>query len=104
MYEEMVRGSAGNMPAAAFADLYSASWDLYQADQRREATELWARSLALLSTVDVYGLEAVKYMLHLRGVFPNTRLRAERKGPPLDAEAKRAIAELLENVKPWLRA
>ncbi len=110
LLDEMRRGSAGSMPASGFADLYAAVWDLWQAGRRSEATGLFAKTLLLITEVQVYGIESLKYVLHLRGVFPNwvTR-RAARSSPlvaaraPLDEPAKQALREALEFVRPHLR-
>jgi 4-hydroxy-tetrahydrodipicolinate synthase len=105
LYEEMLRGSAGSMPAAGFADLYSIAWDLFQNGRRREASEFFARCLLLISGVETYGVEAMKYVLHLRGVFPNYRCRkGGGKGGAFDAAAQQSIREMLEHLKPHLRA
>ncbi|MFN7925271.1 MAG: dihydrodipicolinate synthase family protein [Bryobacteraceae bacterium] len=105
LYEEMLRGSAGSMPAAGFADLYSISWDLFQQGRRRESSEFFARCLLLISEAETYGVDSLKYILHLRGVFPNYASRkGAGKGGEFDAAAKQSISELLEHSRPHLRA
>lgn len=104
MYEEMLRGSAGSMPAAGFADLYSIAWDLFQQGRRREAAEFFSRCLLLITEVETWGVDSLKYVLHLRGVFPNYASRkGAGKGGEFDAHAKQSIAELLEHLRPYLR-
>ena len=110
LYDEMLRGFAGSMPAASFADLYSVAWDLYHAGQKKKAAEEFSRALLLITEAETYGVESLKYMLHLRGVFPTYSVRKglsggpAGKGVPFDDGAKRAVRELLEHLKPHLRA
>ena len=102
LYEEMVRGSAGTMPAAGFGDLYASAWELFQDGKRREAAEYCARALLLVSSMETWGTQASKYVLHLRGVFPNWKMR----GPAgeFDGYAQQTIREMLVAMKPYLRA
>ena len=106
LYEEMVRGSAGTMPAAGFVDLYASAWDLFEDGKHREAAEFCARASLLIAPMETWGLEAAKYVLHLRGVFPNWNIR--RTGPSRSGEfddlARQAIAEMLDSMKPYLRS
>ncbi len=107
LYEEMVRGSAGTMPAAGFGDLYASAWDLYQAGKHREAAEFCARASLLISSMETWGTQASKYVLHLRGVFPNWKIRGGggvTRGGEFDAYAQQAIREMLDAMSPYLRA
>jgi len=103
LIDEMFRGSAGSMPAASFADLYVLVWESWQAGRRKEAMERYGRTLLLITEVEQYGIESFKYILHVRGVFPAyaTRRRTSR---PLDDDGKRALREILDYLKPHLRA
>jgi dihydrodipicolinate synthase/N-acetylneuraminate lyase len=105
LYEEMVRGSAGTMPAAGFGDLYVPAWEHFQNGDRQQAAEYCGRALLLISSMETWGIDACKYVLHLRGIFPNWKVR--RTGPgrsgEFDEQAQRAIREMLEAVKPYLR-
>jgi len=105
LYEEMVRGSAGTMPAAGFGDLYASAWDLYHEGRRREAAEFCARALLLISSMETWGTQASKYVLHLRGVFPNWKTRGggQGRGGEFDDYARQAIREMLETMGPYLR-
>lgn len=105
LYEEMVRGSAGTMPAVGFADLYVSAWDLFEQGHRKEAAEYCARALLMITSMETWGIEALKYVLHLRGVFPNWKVRRPggAKGGEFDDPAKQAIRETLEVVKPYFR-
>ena len=69
LIEEMRRGFSGSMPAAPFADLYAATWDLWHAGKCNEALEMHAMTLLILTEMTNYGFEAMKYLLCLRGVF-----------------------------------
>jgi 4-hydroxy-tetrahydrodipicolinate synthase len=100
LFDEMVRGVAGNMPAAAWADLYAGAWDAFEGGKKKKAAELCAQSIFLVAEAEAYGLEAVKYILELRGVFPNSKVRkGGGKGGPLDDNAKRSIREMVDQVK-----
>jgi len=118
LMDEMERGFAGSMPAASFADLYAAAWDAWQAGKRREAMDTFSRAAMLIHAIGPYGLEALKYILCLRGVFRTWRTREAARGPArpgedlaglgarsrLDETAQRVLREMLEAAKPYLRA
>jgi 4-hydroxy-tetrahydrodipicolinate synthase len=107
LIEEMIRGFSGSMPAAGFADLYAASWDLWHEGKRREAVDLFGKAAILIEEVMVYGAESLKYILCLRGVFKTygTRERGKTAGRAhLDDGAKKALAQILDVMKPYLRA
>jgi dihydrodipicolinate synthase/N-acetylneuraminate lyase len=106
MIEEMMRGFSGSMPAAGFADLYAAAWDLWHEGKQREAVDMFGKAAVLIEEVLVYGTESLKYILCLRGVFKTYRTREKAKAgrTQLDAGAKKALAEILDLMKPYLRA
>jgi dihydrodipicolinate synthase/N-acetylneuraminate lyase len=107
LIDEMRQGFSGSMPAASFADLYATTWDLWQAGRHREAMEMHGRTLLILTEVDVYGLESLKYILYLRGVFKAygvRRLAGAPAVPPLSEEGKLGIRNALDYLKPYLRA
>jgi dihydrodipicolinate synthase/N-acetylneuraminate lyase len=108
LIEEMIRGFSGSMPAAGFADLYAAAWDLWHEGKRREAVDMFGKAAILIEEVLVYGTESLKYILCLRGVFKTygTRERAKSTGRAahLDEGAKKALAGILDVMKPYLRA
>lgn len=119
MLDEMHRGSAGTMPAAPFADLYAQVWDLWQAGKKKQATEMFGRTLLLCIEVMNYGLDAVKYVLELRGVFVTHHVRrrplpkgAVVPGPGsgvdqrtvLDQEGMEYFQELVKLMKPYFKA
>jgi len=54
--------------------------------------------------VQAYGIESLKYLLYLRGVFPSYRVRAKDAAVPLDESGKKTLGEMLQFVKPFLKA
>jgi hypothetical protein len=114
MIDEMNRGFYGTMPAASFADLYATAWNLWQEGKQNEAMEMFGRASMLISEITVYGIESLKYILQLRGVFPNSRTREKRNnaqsaasiglGGALDEKGKEIIRRMLGELKPWLKA
>ena len=117
LVDEMRRGFSGSMPAAPFADLYAQTWDLWHAGRHTEAMAMQARTLLILQEMLSHGPESLKYILHLRGVFPNYKVRTRQSpGYPtpkpgaagdtmtLDDEGKQALRETLEFLKPYLKA
>jgi 4-hydroxy-tetrahydrodipicolinate synthase len=106
MLDELMRGFSGTMPAAPFADLYAAAWDLWQSGGKRDAVDMFGRAAILIQEINAYGMESIKYLLCLRGVFKNYRTR-EKPGSSrasLDETSKRNLRELMSLMKPHLRA
>jgi 4-hydroxy-tetrahydrodipicolinate synthase len=120
LVDEMRIGSWGCMPVAAFADLYAATWDLWHQGKHKEAMDMHARTLLLLTEAGVYsGTEPFKYILYLRGVFKTYGVRkasasgfaaaakaaAAGTGPdrPLDEAGKQSIKEVVDYLKPYFR-
>ncbi len=102
MIDEMKRGFSGTMPAASFADLYATAWDLWQEGKQKESMDMFGRASMLIGEVGVYGIESLKYILQLRGVFQTYRTR--EKPNNLDENGKELIRQMLSYVKPWLTA
>ncbi len=116
----MRRGFSGSMPAAPFADLYAQTWNLWHEGKHAEAMAMHARTLLILTEMLSHGPESVKYILYLRGVFQNYRLRTrqspgfpsaakvaaggDRNETFLDEGGKQALRETLEYLKPYLKA
>lgn len=118
LIDEMYRGTSGTMPAASFADLYASVWDLWQAGSRKEAMELFGKTLLLITEVQVYGIASLKYVLQLRGVFRNHVVRSVPAGSrsaallaaggletraQLDDKAKEILAQMVDYAKPYFR-
>lgn len=101
LIEEMSRGSAGTMPAASWVDLYVRVWDLWHAGHRHEAMDMFSKALLLITRARAHGLPALAYVLHLRGVFPNWKVR-NPKLRPLDAQAKSNLEATLDFLRPYL--
>jgi 4-hydroxy-tetrahydrodipicolinate synthase len=80
LIDEMFRGTSGTMPAASFADVYASVWDLWHAGKHKEAMDLFGKALLFITEVQVYGIESLKYILQLRGVFKTHTVR--RTGGP----------------------
>lgn len=103
LIDEMLRGFSGTMPASPFADVYAKAWDLWHEGKRREAVEIFGNAAVLIQEVTTYGMESTKYLLCLRGVFRNTRVRRPEKNH-LDETGKRVLREMLDLMKPYLTA
>lgn len=114
LIDEMRRGFSGTMPAASFADLYATAWNLWHSGKEAEAMEMFGRVSMLISAVTTYGIESLKYILELRGVFKNHNVREGKNNPQsaasiglggrLDDGGKQVIRQMLDYVKPWLKA
>ncbi|MCE5309850.1 MAG: dihydrodipicolinate synthase family protein [Acidobacteriales bacterium] len=104
LLDELKRGASGSMPAAAFVDIYASVWRLWQAGKRREAMDLFGKALLLITEVQAYGIESLKYILQLRGIFPNHAVRSGKGSAPLDESGKQTLRDILEFVKPYLKA
>ena len=100
--DDLARGAVGNMPAAGFADLYVAAWQDWTAGKRDEAMEMFAKTLLLIADAQAYGVAGQKYILQLRGVFPNSKCRGDATA--LDDEAKEAIRRTVSYTQRWFRS
>ncbi len=96
MLDELARGSSGSMPAASFVDLYAQLWNEWNAGRREKAMEDMARISLLVNQFNAFGMPSIKYILYLRGVFPNWRCRGKSEDPHFDAEAQRSMRETWE--------
>ena len=56
------------------------------AKAREKAMEDLSRISLLVNQLGAYGLPSLKYILHLRGVFPNWRCRGKEDDSHFDAE------------------
>ena len=114
LIDEMRRGFSGTMPAASFADLYATAWDMWHEGKQKEAMEMFGRVSMLITEVSVYGIESLKYILELRGVFKTHHTREKTNnaqsapsiglGGRLDEPGKEVIRQMMNYVKPWLKA
>jgi 4-hydroxy-tetrahydrodipicolinate synthase len=100
MYE-MRAGSDGNMPNAAYADIYARIWDLFQAGDERQALDLYSKTL-LLTNLRQHIPATPLYIMQKRGVF-KTILSRQSEVRLTPAEI-REIEFNFEALKPYLRA
>lgn len=106
MIDELLRGASGSMPAAGPADLYVRAFGLWEKGKQREAALAFARAAVFVPEFEQYGIEGLKYLLVLRGVFSNHVVRGPRNGDvgavatktKLDDAGKRALRLLWEGV------
>ncbi len=75
LIDEMMRGVAGNMPASGWVDLYVRVWDHWHAGRRDEALEVFSKIMLFVTQATAHGFQSLSYVLHLRGIFPNDRIR-----------------------------
>ncbi|MGD1096847.1 MAG: dihydrodipicolinate synthase family protein [Bryobacteraceae bacterium] len=102
--DELARGAVGNMPAASFADLYVAAWQQWNSGKRDEAMDTFSKTLLLIVQARAYGVPGQKYMLQLRGVFPNSKCRVVPETVVFDDDAKEAIRRTMAHNKRWFKA
>jgi len=106
MIDELLRGASGSMPAAGPADLYTKAFVLFERGKQKEAALAFARAAVFVPEFEQYGIEGLKYLLVLRGVFPNHVVRAPRNADvgavatktKLDEAGKNALKLLWEGV------
>jgi 4-hydroxy-tetrahydrodipicolinate synthase len=102
LLDDLARGAVGNMPSSCFADLYVAAWHDWVNGKRDEAMDVFGKTLLLIADAQAYGMAGQKYILQLRGVFPNTKCRGDT--PVLDDEAKEAIRRTVAYTQRWFRS
>jgi dihydrodipicolinate synthase/N-acetylneuraminate lyase len=77
MITELERGFSGACPYTSLADVFAASFDLWQKGQKREAFDMFGRIQAFASITPISSLD----ILIARGVFkPGTKNRATQSG------------------------
>lgn len=103
LIDEMARGTAGSMPAASIADLYTQVWDHWHAGRQAKALDLMGLVLLFVTEMQVYGIASLKYILELRGVFPNHAVRGQEK-VALDAKGREVLARLVEHARPHFKS
>ena len=92
------------MPAAGFADLYVASWQAWKAGKPDEAMDAFSRTLLLISDAQAYGVAGQKYILQLRGIFPNSKMpRKAAATTVFDDDAKEAIRRTVSYAERWFK-
>ncbi len=103
LIDEMARGSAGNMPAASWVELYVSAWELWHAGRVGEAIDMFAKAMLFITQAQAYGLASLSYVLHLRGLFHNWKVRNPNQRP-LDEPSQEALRRTYEHVKPYFVA
>jgi dihydrodipicolinate synthase/N-acetylneuraminate lyase len=101
LFYEMRVGADGNMPNAAYADVYAQIWDLFQAGQQRKALDLYSKTL-LLTNLRQQIPGTPLYLMKKRGVFKNIVSRQQEIR--LTPEEIEEIEFNFEMLKPYLRA
>ena len=72
--------------------------------KRHETLEAFGRALLLITDAQAYGVPGQKYILQLRGVFPNSRCRADAGAATVfDDEAREAIGRAVGYAQRWFR-
>lgn len=110
LIDEMMRGFAGSMPAASFADVYASAWNLWQSGKRREAVDEFGAAAILIHELAAYP-EAMKYILYCRGVFktyqsrpaPSIAKSAPASDAKLDEKSKKILRDMLDLMQPHLK-
>jgi 4-hydroxy-tetrahydrodipicolinate synthase len=102
--DDLARGAVGNMPASGFADLYVASWKAWKNGKQDEAEDMFSKTLLLIEDAQTYGVPGQKYILQLRGIFPNTRTRRDPGATVFDDDARKAIERTVAYTKRWFKA
>jgi len=95
LLNERARGAVGCIPACEFCDVIQRVWDLMDASQTVQAEELFERLLPGIVLEGLLGMAYSKEIMIRRGVFKNTRMRAQTR--PLDE------ADMLKIDRVWTR-
>lgn len=103
LIDEMLRGAAGNMPAAGWVDLYVQVWDHWHAGRRDKALDVFSKIMLFVTQATAHGFQSLNYVLQLRGIFPDDRIRGVEQRR-LDAQARKALRLTYEHVKPYFTA
>jgi dihydrodipicolinate synthase/N-acetylneuraminate lyase len=120
LIDEMRIGFSGSMPAASLADLYVQTYQLYQEGKTSDAQAMHQRTLTALNQMLDYGMEGMKYVLHVRGVFKSYAARKPKTQSftsaasivaggkpaalPVDDKGRKALDEMVQSLKPYLLA
>jgi hypothetical protein len=84
--------------------LYVAAWQQWNSGKRDEAMDTFSKTLLMIVQARAYGVPGQKYMLQLRGVFPNSKCRAASETVVFDDDAKEAIRRTMAYNKRWFKA
>ena len=100
MMTEHARGSKGVIHACEFTDLIQRVWDLLEAQELKEAGDLFEILLPSLDLEGLMGMAYAKEIMVRRGVFKNARMRMESR--PLDHSDFHEIDRTWERISPFL--
>ena len=103
LIDEMMRGVAGNMPASGWVDLYVQVWDHWRAGRQEQALNIFSKIMLFVTQATAHGFQSLSYVLRLRGVFPNDRIRGADQRR-LDDKAREALRLTYDHVKPYFNA
>ncbi len=96
-YEELARGAAGIMTGFAYQEILAHTYELFEAEKKREAQEYFFRYLPLIrfeAQLGVGGMGIRKEVFKLRGVIPSSHVRFP--APALDEETLGELEELVD--------
>ncbi|MCL6511262.1 MAG: dihydrodipicolinate synthase family protein [Anaerolineae bacterium] len=97
---EHARGACGTIIAPEICDVVQRIWDLLDAGSLNEAETWYERALPAINLEFAMGMAFAKYLMVKRGVFKNTRMRAQAH--PLDADDIREIERVYARLEPYL--
>ena len=103
LIDEMARGSTGNMPAASWVELYVSAWELWHEGRVGEALDMFSKAMLFITQAQAYGLASLSYILYLRGLFQNWKVRNPNQRP-LDEASQAALRRTYEHLKPYFVA
>ncbi len=96
-YEELARGAAGIMTGFAYQEILAHTYELFEAEKKREAQEYFFRYLPLIrfeAQLGVGGVGIRKEVFKMRGVIPSSHVRFPT--PALDEETLGELEELVD--------
>jgi 4-hydroxy-tetrahydrodipicolinate synthase len=102
LLDELARGAIGTMPACELTDVHVELMRAWRDKRRRDARELYNRSLPLLNFQAVFRWAMTKEVLRRRGVIDCAHVRAP--GPRLDAQDQVELGIMLAEIADLLRA
>lgn len=97
---EHERGACGTIIACEICDVVQRIWELLDAGDLSEAETWYERALPAINLEFAMGMAFAKYFMVKRGVFKNTRMRAQAR--TLDADDIKEIDRVYERLEPHL--
>ena len=65
--------------------------------------DAFSKTLLLISDAQAYGVAGQKYILQLRGIFPNSKCRQAAATTVFDDDAKEAIRRTVAYTERWFK-